>query len=238
MGKENFRALLEDSCGWNKKLWADALEYGLSFCPKGNKKALEIGAAFHSSLSPALKFMGYDVTCSYYEEFDQAIILSGNLSATSNKYNLPLPYLQELNAWKLKPECYDVIVMKSVLGGICRDNNYELASDLTKVLYAALKPGGVLITLDNQANSFSKLMRRFFGAGANKWTYIDKKKFLQILQPYKFFQKGFGLLNFAKFGTIGGKEVFNNTAYLVDKLLLKTHSFKNNSVLSTIILKP
>jgi hypothetical protein len=108
MEKNDFRALLEDSCGWNRKLWADALEYSLSFCPEGNKKCLEIGAGFHSSLSPVLKSMGYDVTCSYYREFDQAEILSGNLSATSNKHNLPLPRLQEIDAWELQAECVSV----------------------------------------------------------------------------------------------------------------------------------
>lgn len=232
-----YRKILEDSCGWNKKLWADALQYTLTFCQGRNKKVLEIGAGHLSSISPAFQALGYDVTCSYYLESGRETILGGNLSVVCNKNKLPMPHLKALDAWNIKEKSYDIIALKSILGGICRDDDYAELSKLIATLYKALKPGGILITLDNQANFCAKLMRRFFGAGANGWTYIDKAKFSKILHPYKFSQKGFGLLNFAKFGTVGGGEVVNNALYKLDKALGKTFNFQNNAVLATVIFK-
>ena len=58
-----------------------------------------------------------------------------------------------------------------------------------------------------------------------------------LCSTLKFSQKGFGLLNFARFGTIGEKEIVNNALYKLDKALGKTFNFQNNAMLATVIFK-
>lgn len=234
------RRIIEDSCGWNKKIWADAVEFALNFCTKyDNKtKVLEIGASEYSALSPIFSSIGYDVMCSYYDQNAYQAIINGCLPTVINKYGLTLPKLVQLNAWEIKNKTFDIIILKSVIGGICRNDDYTLISNLIAKLYASLKPNGILITIDNQENYIANCFRNLFGAGNSKWTYLNKDKLAMKLTPYHYEQKGFGLLNFARFASFNSEvEPINDLLYTIDQVLLNNIDIKNNAVLSTIIFK-
>jgi hypothetical protein len=62
--------LAEDCCGWNRKIWADALEFAISELPArlDGKKVLEIGAGKYSSISPIFLAKGAELLCSCYRQ--------------------------------------------------------------------------------------------------------------------------------------------------------------------------
>src|SRR6516162_9795536 len=83
----DIRPLIEDCCGWNRKVWADAIEFGLSQFPErlDGKKVLEIGAGRHSALAPIFSLKGAEVWCSYYH-LKREDVENGQLKIITEKY--------------------------------------------------------------------------------------------------------------------------------------------------------
>src|SRR5262245_48950659 len=112
------RTLIEDCCGWNKKTWADAVEFSLSRIPHNlnGKKVLEIGASRFSSLAPIFAHKGAEVLCSYLHEEG---VREGQLKMVLNKYHMSDIAVIELDIRDVRGT-YDIIILKSVFGGVCR----------------------------------------------------------------------------------------------------------------------
>jgi hypothetical protein len=85
----DIRGFIEDCCGWNRKVWADAIEFGLSQLPErlDGKKVLEIGAGRHSAIAPIFSFKGADAVCSYYS-LRREDVQNGQLKIIKEKYQL------------------------------------------------------------------------------------------------------------------------------------------------------
>ena len=77
----------------------------------------------------------------------------------------------------------DLVVTKSVLGGVVRDDLSQLeivASELHRVL----KPGGEYWFAENAtASRLHNALRSRFGAGANHWHYFDESELDRWLAP-------------------------------------------------------
>ena len=236
----NVRALVEDCCGWNRKTWADAIEFAVSQFPErlDAKKVLEIGAGTYSSVSPIFSSKGAERVCSYYGQ-RQEDVQNGQLQTVVQKYSLKKIPIIEQNIYNIEGK-YDIIILKSVLGGICRYNDYAKISVIVDKLFVKnIREGGALLTLDNGHVNLFERARRLWGAGKNEWTYFTQDKLISSLSGYQVIIKGFGFLNVgaAKFLLQGNYEFINDIIYNIDKVLIRLVTSHDRAVLSTIIRK-
>jgi hypothetical protein len=237
---DNLRALIEDCCGWNRKTWADAVEFALSQLPErlDGKKVLEIGAGKYSSISPLFASRGADLLCSYYGQHQQDVE-NGQLQLVVTKYGLDKIVVEERDIYNLQ-ETYDIIVLKSVLGGLCKNQNYgKLKLIIDRLLKENVRQGGYIVTLDNGYVRLFTRLRNLWGAGKGEWTYFSRKKLVDALSGYDIQVRGFGLINVgaAKFLLHRKGESINDIIYLIDKIALSLIDPEDRAVLSTVIRK-
>jgi hypothetical protein len=236
----NVRALVEDCCGWNRKTWADAVEFAVSQLPErlDGQKILEIGAGKHSSISPIFSGRGAELLCSYYHQ-QQEDVENGRLRFVIDKYKLAKIPVAEVNINEVEG-IYDIIVLKSVLGGVCRGDDYgRLRLIVDGLLAKNIREGGALLTFDNGYVKLFKMLRRSWGAGRNDWTYFTRHGLISSLSGHEVRIQGFGFLSVgaARFLLHGNFEFLNDIIYLVDKAILHLVKSDERAVLSTIIRK-
>ena len=238
----DIRPLIEDCCGWNRRIWADAVAFAVTALPTTleGKKILEIGAGKHSSIAPAFAAKGATVFCSYYGQ-PRHEVENGRLRFVSEKYGLKGIALLELDIHCLTGH-YDVIVLKSVLGGICRGDDYKRMRNVIDGLMDHLADDGVILTIDN--GYVGPLIRffRLFGAGKNRWTYFKEDKLRVALADYHIESQGFGFLNFgaARFlfrRDLEFLETVNDAIHAFDTALLHLFKPRQRAVLATVIRK-
>ena len=132
---------------------------------------------------------------------------------------------------------YDLIIMKSVLGGIFRTNNSNISqiNDLIKKLIKNnLNENCILFTMDNGIG-FTHNFKINFGAGKNNWRFFRKN---QLLNNYSIEQKSFGYFsNFCletRLPLLGKFVDYIN--YLADRIifLFNKNSFLNNAIIVNI----
>lgn len=198
--------LLQDIIQWDVKNWSDALIFGdkhLQTHTKGKKlRCLEIGAR-QGGLSLWLAMKGHDVVCSDIR-YTQA-----QAYATHQKYTFPgtVTY-EDINALSIPyTNAFDIIIFKSVLGGISCDKELTLQTTAIQQMHKALAPGGKLFFAENlKATVFHKLMRYFFIPHSNLWRYINLKEMEELLRPFaKKEMKTAGVL-----GVLGRRPMFRN----------------------------
>ncbi|WP_207485267.1 hypothetical protein [Arenibaculum pallidiluteum] len=164
---------------------------------------------------------------------------NGRLLAVSEKYALPPVPLVEIDARDIPGE-YDLIVMKSVLGGLCRDDDYGALAAAVGGIAGHLTRGGSIITLDNGHVGAVDRLRKRFGAGRNRWTYFRPEAFVAALAGYEVRMAAFGCLNFGSARLLArseptGLEVVNDALHVLDRLLCRV--LPQGAVLSSL-LKP
>jgi hypothetical protein len=241
----NMRVLIEDCCGWNRKTWADAVEFALSRVPGKleGMKVLEIGASKHSSLSPIFARKGADVICSYFNEEE---VEEGQLRIVIEKHRLNQIPVVELDIACIQG-VYDLIVMKSVLGNMCREHEAtNFQSIIDKLFRENIDENGWLITLDNGHLPLFEFLRRRWGAGRSErpWVYFKPDEIESSISAYDFDIRGFGFLNLGaasrKAGYVAGAnfdrlEFVNHLMYFLDRIVQFVFRPKNAVVLATVL---
>ncbi len=238
----DIRPLIEDCCGWNRRTWADAVSFAVSGLPKDlhGKTVLEIGAGKYSSIAPVFAAMGAKVSCSYYKQ-PRHEIENGILRFISKKYGIKGIDLLELDIHDFTGT-YDIIVLKSVFGGICRGDDHEKMRMVVKGLVGHLSENGMIITIDNgYVGPFIKFSK-IFGAGKNSWSYFMQEDIKRCLDGYDIKIRGFGFLNFgsARFvfrHDLKFLETINNAIHTIDEKLLRFFGFQQRAVFATVIQK-
>lgn len=232
------RGLLEDCCGWNRKLWADALEFALSSLPEdiAGKRVLEVGASGRSSIAPVFASQGANVVCSHYGETSEEIA-HGQLGFIIQKHNLKDIPVVELDINELNG-VYDIIILKSVLGGLCRDDYRRLRIIINDIL-GHVAENGFIITIDNGYVALFEKLRKIRGAGKSNWAYFKRSDFPSALSHCDVRIKGFGFMNFgaATFLFKRDLEIVNDAMYFLDKVLVRVLKPNDRAVLATIIAK-
>lgn len=83
---------------------------------------------------------------------------------------------------------FDIIVFKSIIGGIGRNDNIELQQMVFQEIRKALKPGGKLLFAENLiASSIHQKLRKKFVKWGSSWRYIsieEMKIFLSDFSSY------------------------------------------------------
>jgi len=134
---------------------------------------------------------------------------------------------------------YDIIVLKSVLGGLCRGDDYAKLRIIIDHLLEHVTEKGFIITLDNGYITLFDKLRRIRGAGRSDWTYFRREKLVPFLANYDARIQGFGFLNFgtATFLFKRDLEIVNDSMYFLDKVLVRIFRPKERAVLATVMAK-
>jgi len=171
-------ALTRACFGWSARAWAAPWRrfvraYGGLRC----RTALEVGAGAQSSLAPLLLPLAGQVECS---AFDPAVL--PQIRARHARL-LPAAAAQRIRYTRQDARAlqgrWDLIVLKSVLGGIHRVHDSTLAdvrATLSDITHNHLEADGLLVTLDNGRTVLEPLLARF-GARRNGWRFFRRADF-------------------------------------------------------------
>ncbi|WP_139904503.1 class I SAM-dependent methyltransferase [Clostridium thermarum] len=204
---------VSDIIEWDVKNWSTALDYWLkeSLQNLSTCTALEIGSR-NGGLSLWLAMQGCRVICSDLE------------GPTDKAKELHQKYgVQDLIEYRsvdatdipLEDNSIDLVVFKSVLGGIGYGNNKEAQIKAINEMYRVLKPGGELFFAENLiASPIHKALRKRFVNWGNSWRYpsiSEIKEFLYNFSCVYYLTTGF-------LGTLGRSESQRNILGNIDSI--------------------
>lgn len=185
------KKIITDIIQWDINTWSKALYYWESKIDfKNINNALELGSK-KGGLSLYLALKGIKTICSDYENCQSLAF------PLHNSYNLTsLISYEIIDATNIPYKNYfDLIIFKSILGGIGRNNNFDKIVLTMNNIYDALKPGGVLLFAENlTATSFHMFLRKKFTPWSNYWRYLtfDELNLLfKKFSKYEFETNGF-----------------------------------------------
>ena len=193
------RETIADALQWDVANWSAALDFWTMHAPLGSKTldCLEVGAN-SGGISMWLARQGHRVLCSDFRAAEERArplierygvldrVTFENLDATA------IPYFER----------FDIIVFKSVLGGIGYDGA-ERQRAAIRSMHQALKPGGFLLFAENLTGSaFHRYLRGRYIRWGNRWRYVtveEMRDFLSVFRDVQFGTTGF-------FGALGRSE--------------------------------
>lgn len=207
------KELIKDIIQWDIKSWSKALFYWEKNIEWTEiQDVLELGGRA-GGLSLWLALKGKATICSDLKDVKstaEPLHLRHNISSFV-KY-------QDIDATDIPYENYfDIIVFKSIIGGIGRNDNYEIQQKVFKEIYKALKPGGKLLFAENLiASPFHQRMRKRFVNWGNSWRYVSIKEMKELLNDFSSFEiNATGLL-----GAFGRNEIQRYLLSTIDELML------------------
>lgn len=178
------KELTKDIIQWDIKSWSKGLRYWEENIDWRNiRNGLELGGR-QGGLSLWLALKGIDTICSDLEHVkDTAEILHAKHKVSS------LIQYRDIDATSIPYENYfDIIVFKSIIGGIGRNNNQEMQQQVFREIHKALKPGGKLLFAENLiASPLHQWLRKRFTGWGSSWRYVSVKEmhdFLGIFSSY------------------------------------------------------
>jgi len=203
--------------GWSTRAWARPWRDFVRAHPGLRVgDALELGAGPRSSLAPLLLGLAERVECSVYDSAALPAVRALNAGLLDAGHHARLRYSQhDLRTLEGR---WDLIAMKSVLGGVFRLHDSRLAdvhAMLARLVQRNLKPGGLLVTLDNGRTALAPLLARR-GARRNGWRLFARADLPPADAHY-----GFGVLGMGsaatRWGAAGAR--IDDLLYGCDRLL-------------------
>ncbi|MDX1651671.1 MAG: methyltransferase domain-containing protein [Brumimicrobium sp.] len=202
-----------DILQWDIRSWEKALKYwenNMEWDKVSN--ALELGSN-KGGLSLWLGLKGVNVVCT------DLTGVESNAKPLHDRYDVSgkISY-QDIDASDLPYESeFDVIIFKSIIGGIGRNDDIDKQRKVFKEIHKALKPGGKLLFAENLiASPMHKTLRKNFVNWGDSWRYVsldEMNDFLQIFDDYSI--KTTGVIS-----TFGRNEKQRNLFSTADRLLL------------------
>lgn len=177
MTEELKQAILQ----WDVRSWSTALSYWERVVQwKKDGRALELGAN-QGGLSLWMALHAQQVLCSDLEGVEE------RASALHQSYSVreKIEYAN-LDALNIPYENhFDIIVFKSILGGIGRNDNKQAQERVFQEIYKALKPGGILLFAENiEASPVHRFFRRRFVRWGRSWRYVRVPELERCLEPF------------------------------------------------------
>lgn len=173
---------LQEIIQWDVTNWAKAIPFWEKHLPTDThgRKCLAIGER-EGGLALWLAQKGFDVVCSDLKDTEKTA------SPLHKKYGITkgMSY-QDMDATHIPYENeFDVIIFKSILGGVGNNNQKHLQEKALHEMYKALKPGGVLLFAENlTGSSFHRTLRRKYIKWGAKWRYLTRQEVFEMLQPF------------------------------------------------------
>jgi SAM-dependent methyltransferase len=177
--KTSFETYLE----WDSATWGQALSFWLDRSAVGVRGArvLEVGGR-DGGLSLWLAEMGANVICSDLDgPSEKARHLHSSCKLTGS-----IEY-RNLDATKMDLDgVADIVIFKSVLGGIGGAHGPDGQKAALTNMYRALRPGGCLLFAENLtgAHLVNALRRRFVPWG-ERWRYVSRSELSEWLSPFE-----------------------------------------------------
>ena len=226
----NNDGLVRFAFGWNYKSWSHAFKLAnvqISSCDT----ILEIGASRHSLVSLVFDGLAREIVVSYYAD-EQREGVEEYLAAVRQKYDLKSKYtLEQVDATTVKGN-FDIVIMKSVLGGRFRQNDSTISDAscfIGCLVSRAVKPEGLLISIDNGKSILERAIYRF-GSRKNQWRFFRKSELNKGNR-----QAGFGVISSFSFETrLGylGYVLDNYVIYPLDLILFKVWRYNPTVIVS------
>lgn len=226
------KSLIRFAFGWNYQAWSYPLRASGIISEKKFERVLEIGAGKYSIVSLIFDGLADEIVISYYEE-DQLMDLKNYLLLVRQNHKLKSKYIFKHMDARTAVGSYDVVIMKSVLGGIFRvntSNTHEINLFITSLLKRCTKKGGMLITIDNGKSFYESLLQRF-GARKNFWKFFSVGEISGSDNQLKF-----GFLSSFSFETRLGKFGYfldNFILYYLDIFIYRLWPFNPTVIQST-----
>jgi hypothetical protein len=206
---------------WNIRSWSFAFkniisENNLKF---KNKSILEIGATSKSNVG------------TYFSSNNQIFLSSidkKEIEKMKKLFSSKDISVIKLDLFNFEKK-FDLIIMKSILGGLCRkDGQLKANSIIEKLKSNNLKKGGGIISLDNGKPIYNNLLKNF-GSRKNDWFFFKEND----LKNFEY-SSVFGFLSSFSFKTRIGflGSVIEDFIYILDRLIFLF--YKKNP---TIIIK-
>ena len=216
----NDNRLVRLAFGWNYKSWSHAFRVCNFQLPYRLDRILEIGASRHSMVSLIFDGLASEIVISYYTG-EQREGIEQYLASVRKKYHLKSKYVLEQADATTVEGSFDIVIMKSVLGGLFRQKSSTI-SDATcfigSLVSRAVKPKGLLISIDNGKSILEPALSRF-GARKNQWRFFSKSELNGAIR-----QTEFGVISSFSFETrLGyvGYILDNYVIYPLDLILFK-----------------
>ena len=205
--------LKKDIIQWDIKSWSLALDYwekNIDWSKVNN--GLELGGR-QGGLSLWLALKGKQTICSDLKE------VKSTAEPLHLRYHVnSLVTYQDIDATNIPYENhFDIVVFKSIIGGIGSNDNYKIQQKVFKEIYKALKPGGKLLFAENLIASplHQRLRKKFVNWGIS-WRYVSIEEIKECLKNFSEYDiKSTGLL-----GTLGRNENQRNFLSSIDDILL------------------
>ncbi len=220
--------------GWSQRAWAAPWRAWRRVGPtSASPRGLEVGAGAHSSLTPLMLPLAQQVDCSYFDPVQASGVQRLHLASLAESDRARVCYCAA-DVCALDGH-WDLIVMKSVLGGVFRTESSSVTDMQTlieRLVRDHLNPGGWLVTLDNGQTKLEPLLRHF-GARRNGWRFLRHEDF-----PAADFHHGFGVLSTfsaaTRLGWLGHR--IDDVLYAIDRVV--TPVVRQRAVLLHAYRKP
>jgi SAM-dependent methyltransferase len=174
--------LLLDIIEWDVVNWSFCLDLWEEHTSQdlATVSALELGSR-HGGLSLWLALKGSLVKCTDLEG-PTALAVEKH-----KKYDVShLVEYESVDGLKIPyEEQFDVILFKSILGGIGWGNQLDNQRQAIQEIYKALKPGGELFFVENLvASPLHQFLRKNFVKWGNSWRYVTIPEMVSFLSPF------------------------------------------------------
>lgn len=206
---------LADILSWDVRSWSTAVTYWDEHVDwQRVHTCLEVGAG-DGGLSLWLSRKGKQVTCSDLSGVEARARPHHEAHGLAKQITY-----RDLDATNLGFEdTFDLVVFKSILGGIGRHGGAAAQRRAIAEMYKALRPGGVLLFAENLVGSpiHTFLRRRFVRWGAT-WRYVTTTELAQFLQSFS----GVELLTTGVMAALGRSERQRELLARIDRAGLNT----------------
>jgi hypothetical protein len=168
--------LLAAALGWKVTSWKRALEEALRHLPPNlaGRMLLEVGTGPHG-LSLLFSRLGCRVVCA-----DRRMDYTRESIAVHQRHGIHcLHFLTDARRLALRPRSFDMVVMKSVLGGIYSQAGREGVMATLGSVREVLRPGGAFIALEQLDGGIATRLGRRIRYPSRRWHYFR----IQELDP-------------------------------------------------------
>jgi SAM-dependent methyltransferase len=202
-----------DIIEWDVNNWFNSIIFWEKYSSLDLKNctALELGSN-NGGLSLWLALNGCKVICS------DVVIPTNQATQIHKKYGVDNKIKYEIiDATNIPYQgCFDIIVFKSILGGIGRNNNIDKQINTINQIYKALKTGGKLFFAENILSSpiHQYLRKKYVNWGEN-WRYISVEEMKEFLKPFS----GFDYITNGFLGAMGRNEFQRKFLGQIDKMI-------------------
>lgn len=170
-----------DILEWDVYNWKKAVAFWEKHWPADPGMALELGAR-HGGLSLYLALQGFQVICSDLTQPDikaqerhQKHHVAEQVTYTAlDALDLDVP-----------SNTFDVVVFKSILGGIGRIGHTHLKQQAIQEMHRILKPGGYLLFGENLCASRLHQWLRQWVPWSKYWGYVTMSEMQMLLAPFQ-----------------------------------------------------